>query len=334
MPKDRLELVSLAGLFVAVSLLLLFVFAPFFPLLSLAIVFTIFLRRPYERLTNIFGGWKNLAALLTVALTLAFCIVPLFFLGVQIYKEAQGLSAGSQFISSIQTAIENPLRQIFPAFTFDINSFVGNALVMISDNLGSLVYQTLYIILEIFLMLLTLFFFLRDGKDMLAYLVKVSPFGKKATTEIMDKMYQTVQSVIKGTFFNALIRWALIWIAFSLFGIPNAILWSSIGGVVGAIPGLGTPFAFVPAVLYLYLGGDTLGALGMALAGVLIIILVDNILTSYFFGKGSSVSPIFVLFSILGGILFFGPLGFILGPLVLSVFLSVVHGYGLEEHRA
>ncbi len=335
MQKDRLELISLAGLFVAVSLLLFFVFAPFFPLLSLAAVFAIFLRRPYDRLTKLFRGRKNLAAVSIVLLTLAFCILPLFFLGGQIYKEAQGLytgspATGSQFVSGIQTLIENPLHRFFPGFTFDINSFVGNALVAISDNLGSLVYQTLYVIFETFLMLLTLFFFLRDGRVMLSYLTEVSPFGKKATREILNRMYQTVQSVMKGTFFNALIRWVLIWAAFYLFGIPNAVLWSSIGGIVGAIPGLGTPFAFVPAVLYLYLGGNVLGALGMTLAGIIVIVLVDNVLTSYFFGKGSPVSPIFVLFSILGGILFFGPLGFILGPLGLSVFLSVVHVYGLE----
>ena len=63
-------------------------------------------------------------------------------------------------------------------------------------------------------------------------------------------------------------------------------------------------------------------------------ILVDNILTSYFFGRGLSVSPIFVLFSILGGVIFFGPLGFILGPLVLSVFVSVVRVHSLAEREA
>jgi predicted PurR-regulated permease PerM len=76
-----------------------------------------------------------------------------------------------------------------------------------------------------------------------------------------------------------------------------------------------------------------LSAVGLALYGIVTVILVDNILTSYFFGKGLEVSPIFVLFSILGGIFFFGPLGFILGPLVLSVFLSIVRVYDLVEHE-
>ena len=91
--------------------------------------------------------------------------------------------------------------------------------------------------------------------------------------------------------------------------------------------------AFIGAVVYLYLQGQLFASLGLALFGIATIILVDNILTSYFFGKGLEVSSIFVLFSILGGIVFFGPLGFILGPLVLSVFLSTIHVYGPVEHE-
>ena len=328
MPKNRLENLSLPILLMGASLLLFFVFAPFLSLLSLAAVFSILLHRPYERLTRLLGGWKNLSATLMVGIMLIFFITPLFFLGMQIYHEASGLYTGIQgngthYVHSVQVLIETPLRQLFPGFTFDLNSYIGNVLMSISNNLGSLVYQTLYIIFETFLMLLAFFFFLRDGRGLLSSFIKVSPLGQETTREVLAKMYQTITSVIRGTFINALIRWVGIWAAFSLFNIPNAILWSSIGGIVGAIPGLGTPFAFIPAIVYLYLEGNMFSAVALALSGIIIIVLVDNVLTSYFFGKGLEVSPLFVLFSILGGIIFFGPLGFILGPLVLSVFLSV-----------
>jgi len=334
-----MENISLIVLFAAVAILLFFVFAPLIPLLALAVVFAILLHTPYERLTKKFNGWKNLSATLTVCLMLVLVIVPLFFLGWQISREAKDLYVsmsgnGAQYLHGIQQAIENPIQQVMPGFTFNINAYVGNTLVAISNNLGSLAYQTLYVVFETFLMLLALFFFLRDGRSLLFELADVSPLGKEATKEVLDRMYQTIGAVIKGTAVNALIRFALIWVAFALFNIPNALLWSSIGGIVGAIPGLGTPFAFIPAIVYLYLGGDTVSAVGLALFGIAVVILVDNILTSYFFGRGLSVSPIFVLFSILGGVIFFGPLGFILGPLVLSVFVSVVRVHSLAEREA
>jgi predicted PurR-regulated permease PerM len=217
---------------------------------------------------------------------------------------------------------------------FDLNAYVGNTLAFISNNLASLIYQTLFVLFDTFLMLLALFFFLRDGRGLLASFAKISPFGKEVTNGILNKMYQTIGSVVRGTLYIVLIRFLCMWAAFFLFGIPNALLWSSVGGVIGAIPGLGTAFAFVGAVAYLYVLGNIPAAIGLAVLGCGIVILIDNILTSYFFGKGLGVPSIFVLFSILGGIIFFGPLGFILGPLVLSVFLSVIRVYdGIEGER-
>jgi len=274
--------------------------------------------------------------MITVGLMLFFVIVPLFFLGGQIFQEAQSLylsmyGSGAHYLRVIQYAIENPIQHILPGFVFNINAYVGNILAVISNNLGTLVYQTLFVAFETFLMLLAFFFFLRDGRNLLTAFVQLSPLGEEVTKEILNKMSRTIEAVMRGTLVNALIRFALIWIAFYLFGIPSAILWSSIGAVVGAIPGLGTPFAFIPAIVYAYLQGNVLAVLGLAAFGIATVIVVDNILTAYFFGKGFTVSPVFVLFSILGGIFFFGPFGFILGPLVLSVFLSVAHVYALEE---
>ena len=334
MDTHKLGNLPLFVLFIGISILLFFVFAPFFTVLSLAAVFAVLLHQPYEKLARMLGGWQGTAALCTVILTLVLFIVPLFFIGAQIFQETQSIYAGAhdgglQYVRTIQSAIEIPIRQLFPGFVFDIHTYTGSVLSFISQNLGSLIYQTFSVLFGTFFMLLALFFFLRDGRGLLVSLAQASPLGKDVTNDLLKKMHQTVSSVMRGTLCIVLIRWLCIWVAFSLFGIPHAILWSSVGGIIGAIPGLGTPFAFIGAVAYLYLQGAILSAIGLALFGGAIVILVDNILTSYFFGKGLEVSPLFVLFSIIGGIIFFGPLGFILGPLVLSVFLSVIRDYGI-----
>ncbi|MFI5260659.1 MAG: AI-2E family transporter [Candidatus Paceibacteria bacterium] len=332
MKRNRIEDISLLALFAGISLLLFFVFQPFFAVLSLAAVFALMLQTPYERLTRAFGGRKSIAALSVVGLMLIFFIVPLFFMGVQIFQEVQAVYAsiqgnGAQYMRVVQSAI----AQALPGFVFDINSYIGSALAFISNNLEALIYQTATILFDTFLMLIALFFFLRDGRSLLVSFLKVSPFGRKATDEILGSMQQTILSVVRGTLLIVLIRWLCVGIAFSLFGIPNAIFWSSIGALVGAIPGFGTAFAFVGAVIYLYLQGNIAGAIGMTILGGGAVVLIDNVLTSYFFGRGLAVSSLFVLFSILGGIVVFGPVGFILGPLVLSVFLSVIRVYDLAE---
>src|ERR1035437_3636249 len=136
MDKNKTESTSLLVLLIGISILLFFVFAPFLIVLSLAAVFAILLHSPYERLTRFFGGWKSASALLTVGLTLLFFIVPLFFFGVQVFQEAQNLYNGMhgnevQYMNIVQSSIENPVRNLFPGFVFDINTYVGNALAFI-----------------------------------------------------------------------------------------------------------------------------------------------------------------------------------------------------------
>ena len=332
MERSRVESVSFLVLFALVSTALFYVFAPFLQLLALAAMLAVLFHAPFEELATLFRGYRSIAAVIIVVVVLIFFIVPLFFLGWQIFQEAQGLytttqGSGADYAQTIQNAIENPIQRIFPNFAFDVNAYVENIVGFVSANLGGLVSGTFYLLLETFLMLLAFFFFLRDGEQLLVAVHSISPFQEVHTHEILNNMHRTIESVMTGTLVIALIRWILVGIGFYLFGIPNAVLWGSIGGIVGAIPGLGTPFVFIPAVAFFYFQGNIVAAIGLAVFGLIVMGYVDNILTPYFFGKGLPVSPIFILFSILGGIIFFGPFGFILGPLVLSVFLSVIHMY-------
>lgn len=337
--NKRLETFSFFGLFAAASLLLYFVFAPFLQILALAAMFASLFHEFYEDVARAMGGWKSPAALIVVSLVFLFCIVPIFLFGWQIFLQAQSLYAvaqgnGAQYVQTAQSAIETPIRHVFPQFSFDISTLIDNILAFISSNLASIVSQAFTITLQTFLMLLAFFFFLRDGRMLITAIVAASPLGKRETREILDNMYRAIQSVIIGTLVIGFIRWVLITACFYIFHIPNTIFWSTIGGVIGVIPGLGTPFAFIPAVAYLYFASGWLSAAGLAVLGFATIMLVDNLLTAYLFGKGLPVPQVFVLFSVLGGIFFFGPLGFILGPLALSVFLSVFHIYSTLTHES
>ena len=188
-------------------------------------------------------------------------------------------------------------------------------------------YKTFSVIFDTFLMLLAFFFFVRDGDTLFSGMQGMSPLGAATTHAIIGNMRLAVQSVIKGTILIALMRWIFVGVGFYLFGIPNALLWGSIGGIVGAIPGVGTPIVFIPAIAYLFVEGHTLLAIGLSVFAVIALMILDNVLTPYYFSRGLAAPQIFVLFSLLGGIIYFGPLGFIFGPLVLSVFLSILNVY-------
>lgn len=332
MEKGRLEITSFSILCAIILVLTFFVFRPFLSILALAAVLSLLFKPLYKEMLRFYSKGRNIFAILIVLVALIFIILPILFFGFQILGQVQMFftiiqSGGGPHVLAIQQSIETFVRHFIPNFSFNIADYASKVLIFITNNFGTFVTQTANIFFQTFLLLFTFFFFLRDGDGIFKALVSLSPFRKEQNAEITKSIHGAITSVVRGTLFVGLIRWTLLTVGFYLLGIPDAMVWGSIAGVVGMTPGLGTPFVVIPTVIYFFLIGNPLSAIGMALFGIIIMIFIDNILSSYFFGKGLDVPPIFILFSILGGVIFFGPLGFIFGPIVLSLYVSTIDMY-------
>lgn len=332
MERKRLELIAFSTLFVGLSILMFFVFQPFLRVLVLAGVLSVLLHPLYEKLVKIFYGSKSFVAGLLVIIALIFLIVPTLFFGLQILGQAQDFFylshiGQSQYINIIQQNVDTLVGYVVPGLSFNISDSINKVLTFVSGNLGGLLSETTYVFFQTFFLLFIFFFFARDGEKMLTSIASLSPFGKEQNKEISNSVYQTIASVVRGTIFVGLIRAVLLVAGFYFLGIPNAILWGSVGGIIGAVPGLGTLFVVIPAFLYLLLYGNIFSVIAMGLFGIFLVFFIDNMLSVYFFGNGLDVPPLFILLSILGGIILFGPLGFIFGPIILSLFISSVCMY-------
>ena len=330
MDKHKLQMIAFLTLFAIILVLTYFVFRPFFTIIILAAVAAIITYPTYEKIDGWLPGGKTVAATAVVIGVLIFIIVPMFFLGTQIIREAQTIYVSTQnagYIQSINYSIETPIRHLFPNFSFDINNYLIRFLNFIFYNLSSLVSQLAYLTFEIIFLLFTFFFFLQKGDQVFALIKSLSPFQEKHNDRFIAAISQTIHGIMKGVVLVAIVRWILLSLAFYIFGIPAAVLWGSVAGIVGAIPGVGTLASLVPAVAFLFIQGNFYAAIGLAIFGLLVVLFVDNWLVTYFLQKGLNVPAIFVLFSIIGGLIYFGPIGFILGPLVLSLFISMVQAY-------
>jgi predicted PurR-regulated permease PerM len=332
MENKKLELVIFSAMFVALTVLLLFVFRPFMHILVVAAVLAVLFHPVYKKMVKKFPKGRSTVSAVLVIVALIFIIIPLLFIGFQIFNQAQGFFAltdvsQGQYIQDIQNNVNGLITHIGPSFSFSVSDTIAKVQAYVSANIGGLVSQTAYIFFQTFFLLFALFFFLRDGEQMLDSVFSLSPFGREHSHEITDTTSRTIVSVIRGTLFVGLIRFALFAAAFYILGIPNALLWATVGGVIAIIPGLGTAFVVIPGFIYLILYGNIFTAIGILVFGGLVFFFIDNLLSAYFFGKGLDVPPPFILFSILGGVLFFGPLGFIFGPIILSLFVLAMHMY-------
>ncbi|MEY4602108.1 MAG: hypothetical protein RL292_49 [Candidatus Parcubacteria bacterium] len=330
--RNKIEIIFFAGLFAVVSVLAFFVFKPFFTTLFLAATFTIVLFPLYEKISRALRGKESFSALITILIGLVFVMLPVIFLGQQAFEQAHGLYTrlANNNISEfdyLARAIEKPMQQIVPNFSINIDQYVEYSLGWATDNFKDVLFGTLAVVADVFLIIIAVFFFLKDGKNIVEKLVRLSPLHDSYDRELLEKTTATITTVVKGTLLIALIQGVLAGFGLFVFGVPNAVLWGALAALCAFIPGLGTALVIVPSVIYLFVTGNTPFALGLSAWGMLLVGTIDNMLGPYFYKKGTRLHSLIVLFSVLGGISFFGPAGILLGPVIASLCFSLIHIY-------
>lgn len=320
-------------LFGAVSLLAFLVYQPFFQIIALSAIFAVLLDPFYKKILFLSRGQAGMSAVFVLAVTLVFIAMPIYFLAERVFSESQALYVSLQgnetdFMAKLTAAIERPVRGVYPKFSLDFGIPASNLAGLISRNIGTFVTGTAFAFFNIFIVIMSLFFFLKDGTYFVSGFTRLSPLDDKYNREILEKLKKTINYVLGSEILLDLIKGLLAGIGFFIFGIPNAAMWGVLAALAAPIPGPGTALVTIPGVLYLFLIGNTPAAIGLFLwAMLIIVILVGNFLAPMFYNRGIEVHPLFVFFSLLGGISFFGPLGFLFGPIVLSALLALLHIY-------
>lgn len=331
--RQLIEQVFFFGLLAIAAVLVWRLVAPFMGALALAAIIVTICYPMYERIIRITPNKnKTAASLLSVFAVILIVVIPLTILGTFLLREAvsvYSLVNSSSQVSLTQSidSIESFGQQFIPGFSLNIADFVQQVATFIAGHLVSIFAGTASTIFLFFLALIASFYFFRDGKEFTQYLVEVSPLKEHQDQLILKRLALAVRAVALGTVLVALIQGVLTGIGLSLFGFDRAILWGSIAAIGALIPGVGTMVVFVPSVIYLIAVGEPLLASGVALWGALAVGLIDNLLGPYLMSRGNPLHPFVILISVLGGIALFGPIGFILGPVIISLFVVLIELY-------
>ena len=343
MNHQKSELYFLLILLVGIFILAFFIFKPFLYALILAIVFATVFEPLHKKILAMTRERKGLSALLATVAVLVVVIAPLTFLGIQIFQEATGLY--SSLVSNgnatdLPRGIGGYLQSLtrfspVPIDSPDFSQYLKQGLNWLLQHLGPLFANVAQVMVSVFIFLVALYYLFKDGRKLKAAVVALSPLQDIHDETIFNKLALAINSVIKGNLTVALIQGILTAVGFAIFGAPNATLWGSLAAITALIPGIGTALVLLPAILYLYFSGETLSAVGLLVWGVTAVGLVDNFLGPKLASRGMRLHPFLILLSILGGIGFFGPLGFLLGPLVLSLLFTLFEIYFAisKEHK-
>ena len=315
-----------------------FIFKPFLAALVLAVVSAIVFYPVYKRILKRMPLWPGSAALLTLLAVVAFVVVPFVILGMQIFQEAgqfyTHLSAGGGkdgILGALDIALHK-IQDLFPitqGFVIDVDQYMKQGLEWFLQNLGLVFANLSKILLSFFVFMIAFYYLLKDGGKMRKFAVELSPLGDDDDNEILKKLEAATNGVVKGRLLIALVQGAVTALGFLLFGVPNPVLWGSVAAIASLVPGVGTMIVFGPAALFLFLTAGSLSGLGLLAWGVGVVGLVDNLLAPKLLGRGTKLHPLLVLLSVLGGLIFFGPIGIFLGPLAVSLLLALLDLHSL-----
>ncbi|HOC39462.1 MAG TPA: AI-2E family transporter [Thermodesulfobacteriota bacterium] len=341
MNREETNKFVLLLLVIFVSALFISMIRQFLMVILLAGIFSALVSPVYQRLLARLRGRSSLASLLTVVLVIFLILLPLAgFFGLVTAQAVKVSAAVTPWVEqqvSRPEAVSHFLRSLpfyeeIAPYRNQIISRAGELVSGISafllNRVASFTFGTLNAVLMTFIMLYTMFFFLKDGVRLLEKILYYLPLKDQDERRMLDRFTSVARATLKGVLVIGALQGGLAGIAFAVAGIPSAAFWGTVMAVLSIIPPIGSALVWIPAVIILALTGELAKALGLATFCALVVGSVDNILRPILVGKDTQMHEMMVFFSTLGGLILFGMPGFIIGPIVAALLITVLEIYG------
>jgi len=318
---------------------------PFASALLWAAVLTLALQPLYKHLVHALKGRAGLAAIIMTLATALLVVGPAIALlamlaaqAADLYQWASGLVQSGQ-LANAWSRFSNPLLEKILGVPFLADLDVKGVLIKglgdvssgMASQLGTVLKNTLILAVDLLIMLISLFFFFRDGAGYYRSMMELLPFATGHKQAIAGKFRDTFNAVINGVFLIALLQGLMTGIGFALFRAPFPVVWGFVAAVLALLPLGGAALVWLPGALYLYLTGTTTAGVLLALWGVVFVTLPDNFLKPLIIGRKAKIPSFFLFLGILGGLQVYGVLGILFGPLVVTL-LSALGRIYREEY--
>ena len=328
------------GVFLLVGYAVLKILTPFLGPLTWAI-FLAFLLHPLNLLARRKLGGEALAAGLLTALTPLAILLPLAALSVQFASQVSSLLALVQAaarkldIHNLQDVAQFPWiarlnNWVQAQFAVSAEQIQGWAmsgtqeLLQAAANAGSSLFLgTMNTLVAFVLTLFLLFFFLRDGDVMFARARGMIPLAERRKQQLLTHVGELTRAIVFGTVVTALLQGLIVGVGFAICGLPSPVVFGVVAALLSMLPVGGTALIWVPAAITLFVQGRWGFGIFMVIWGVLSS-SADNVVRPMLISGRAKISSLAVFIGVLGGISAFGPLGIVLGPVMLSLALALL----------
>ena len=307
----------------------------------------------YLHLTGLAGGrFRNISAAAALCLIAVLFIIPLIYiiasLGSEISKiigtitdfmSRNEINQTKDLVDLIPSWFPDWLKDYLKDFLLDSGSvrdfvqrtaqWIGGYLTNISK---SLIHGVSSILIEMVLVMMVSFFFIRDGAGIIEYIKSVTPLSEEERTMFFSRTKRLLNSVIFGILMTVAIQAVLGGIGWWFVGLSSPAFFGMLMFFFGMFPA-GTSIVWIPGGVYLLLSGDVKGGIMLLAWGSIVVGTVDNLLRPFLIsggkarGNGEDIPTLLVILGLFGGVIKWGFLGVFLGPLILVLFLLIFDLY-------
>lgn len=226
-----------------------------------------------------------------------------------------------------------PEKTAAPSLTTDwgnrIAAFVGGTLLTTVQAVVSLV-------VGLAIMTIALYYFFLDGPSMISTIMRMSPIDDAYERELLDKFATVSRAVVVASLASAVAQGLLAGVGyyFALNAGAPIFLLTMVTMLFGIVPFVGAAAVWVPTALWIYMfqtvegstaHGDAVSAIGLAIYGAVVVSGVDNIIKPMVLHGQSNLHPLLALISVLGGVQVLGPIGILVGPMLVAFFQALVN---------
>lgn len=320
------------GLLLSVFIFTFFIFRPFWIVILLSISLSIIFLPLYNLLREKLS--PNLASLFTVIAFIIILLGPVLAIGILVFNQTQDaylfITTGGKLGPFIDN-LEHTINKSLPGnMSIDLNQKISESIGFLTNNVAKIFSTTLSAFFDFTLVVLSMFYFLRDGRKWKKAIIELSPLNDKDDGQIISKIKNAVNGILKGYLFISLLQGILLGLGLYFVGIPNAALWGLVAGIASLLPMVGTSIISVPAIIYLFFTGHNIEGVILLAWSMLLVGTIDNLLSPYLISGKINIPPLLVLFAVLGGVSLLGPIGVLIGPLVISILYTLISIYKNE----
>jgi len=348
MKREHVLVTLLLGVSAGIFYLFYQLVVPFFAPICWAAVLAIVFYPLYVRLQRRIR-MTGLAAALMCLLIIILIIGPMTYLFVALVQEASdAVTSVNEWYSSGE--LNRLLHLKFPLWDtakeklapyYDLSKI--NLDEMVKDAIGRVggvvVNQTRWLITNgtkavfyFFIMIFALYYFFRDGAITVDKMKRLMPLPPQQTDTAFKQMRDVIEATMYGGVAIALLQGFLGGLIFLLVGLPSPVFWGALMAFLSFIPLVGAFLVYIPAGIILIIGGSTVKGLVVVLFGSLVISQIDNLLRPYFISGRTSLHPLLLFFTLLGGIAIFGLLGIVMGPIIAAAFVILLNVLEMRLH--